>query len=199
MDTWIPLLTGHVWSTTFCGIILIDIYPNRYSLVKTIQMHQPSSGWACYWNVESVNLTDFFVDFLYLILPISLQFDAAMTAPLVSSEQISEISRSQSVPFAGDLRGRRSWFLRCRGRYWAMVQRWGGPPCLVQRCTGDVDLHREVMKKLNLLSRCHWKVVVIVVLEQNSLNTADVQVLEFCALIRDWWVGKRKQKQQIHV
>ena len=71
MDTWIPLLTGHVWSTTFCGIILIDIYPNRYSLVKTIQMHQPSSGWACYWNVESVNLTDFFVDFLYLILPIS--------------------------------------------------------------------------------------------------------------------------------
>lgn len=128
-----------------------------------------------------------------------LQFDAAMTAPLVSSEQISEISRSQSVPFAGDLRGRRSWFLRCRGRYWAMVQRWGGPPCLVQRCTGDVDLHREVMKKLNLLSRCHWKVVVIVVLEQNSLNTADVQVLEFCALIRDWWVGKREQKQLIHV
>ena len=109
-----------------------------------------------------------------------LQFDAAMTAPLVSSEQISEISRSQSVPFAGDLRGRRSWFLRCRGRYWAMVQRWGGPPCLVQRCTGDVDLHREVMKKLNLLSRCHWKVVVIVVLEQNSLNTADVQAADPC-------------------
>ena len=91
-------------------------------------------------------------------------------------------------------------FLRCRGRYWATVQRWGGPPCLVQRCTGDVDLHREVMNKLSLLSRCLWKVVVIVVLEQNSFNTADVQVLEFCALIRDWWVGKRQQSSwSIHV
>lgn len=197
MDTWIPLLTGHVWSTTFCGIILIDIYPNRYSLVKTIQMHQPMSLLLKRWIRQ---LDRFLRRFLISYLTdLRLQFDAAMTAPLVSSEQISEISRSQSVPFAGDLRGRRSWFLRCRGRYWAMVQRWGGPPCLVQRCTGDVDLHREVMNKLSLLSRCLWKVVVIVVLEQNSFNTADVQVLEFCALIRDWWVGKRKQKQLIHV
>ena len=144
---------------------------------------------------ETLNLLIWNLDrFLYRFL-----VDAASDAPLYWAPKESVRSVDHSVPFARDLRGRgschgarRSWFLRCRGRYWAMVQRWGGPPCLVQRCTGDVDLHPEVISWLTFL--LSLKGTVMVGLEQNSLNTADVQVLEF--LCPHPWLMRWKEKNK---